>query len=95
MPVQTTAKRTATAWEMIGWDDGTFQVKGGRARYEAVMYQARFQGRTVKLARLEAAARGLREVSQRVEPDTVLEFDDASAFDEFCEEFGITPKGGK
>lgn len=62
-----------TAWAAIGWDDGPFRIKGGRTKYEAVMYNAHNNGRLVKLARLDTK-HGVREVSRYVEPDTVLEF---------------------
>jgi hypothetical protein len=65
------AVKTATAWESIGFDEGLFRIKGGRALYEAVMYNCANDGRLVKLARLED---GPREVSRYVDPDTVLEF---------------------
>lgn len=65
---------TRTAWDSIGWDDGPFRVKGGRAVYEAVMYNCANSGRLVKLARLEVVNGGVREVSRYVEPDTLLEF---------------------
>lgn len=76
---------------MIGWDDGKFCVKGGTARYEAVMYNASRNGNLVKLARLEVSNGRVREVSRYVLPDTVLEFDDSKAFQSFVDEFQITP----
>jgi hypothetical protein len=62
-----------TAWAAIGWDDGPFRIKGGRTKYEAVMYNCANNGRLVKLARLDTK-HGIREVSRYVEPDTILEF---------------------
>lgn len=67
--------REATAWESIGFDDGNFRIKGGRAIYEAVMYNCVNDAANVKLARLDTTGNRLREVSRYVHPDTVLEFD--------------------
>ena len=72
--------RSATAGESIGWDDGPFRIRGGRAIYAAVMYNCATRGDQVKLARLDPgrmSSRGLpalREVSRYVDMDTVLEF---------------------
>jgi len=71
--------RTATAWDSIGWDDGPFRIRGGRAIYQAVMHNvARARTDNVKLARLGdytgTECRGLHETVQYVDPDTVLEF---------------------
>lgn len=73
--------KTATAWESIGFDEGKFRIKGGRALYEAVMYNCVNNARMVKLARLKICAPNhpggiptVREVSRYVEPDTILEF---------------------
>lgn len=60
-----------TAWAAIGWDDGPFRIKGGRAIYEAVSYN--YNRRLVKLARLDTE-HGIREVKRYVDPDTILEF---------------------
>lgn len=62
-----------TAWEMIGWDNGLFRIVGGRATYEAVMYNCATGGRLVKLAKLVPVKGGIREVSRYVEPETMLE----------------------
>lgn len=70
--------RVASAWDSIGWDDGPFRVKGGRAVYEAVLYNCANGAANVKLARLETASVGgcavIREVSRYVPPETMLEF---------------------
>jgi hypothetical protein len=72
--------RTATAWESIGWDGGRFRIQGGRAYYEAVLYNCHNNGRLVKLARLEAVGdMQVREVSRYVEPSTILEFETETA----------------
>ncbi|MGE0412004.1 MAG: hypothetical protein AB7I98_03965 [Verrucomicrobiales bacterium] len=81
--------KTATAWESIGWDDGKFRIKGGRAIYEAVLYNCKNAADNVKLARLEVGNfepdkplfSSIREISRYVPPDTVLEFFDDAAFD--------------
>ena len=68
--------QTKTAWEMIGFDgDGgnSVRVQGGRALYEAVIYYDSTPGERVKLARLDARADGIHQVSRYVDPDTVLE----------------------
>lgn len=62
-----------TAWELIGWDDGLVRIVGGRATYEAVMYDCERDGRCVKLAKLKAEQGGIREIKRYVEPDTRLE----------------------
>jgi len=68
--------RTATAWQSIGWDEGKFRIRGGRVKYEAVMYNCANRGRLVKLARIDVLPEGkVKEVSRYVDPDTVLEFD--------------------
>ena len=64
----------ATAWDAIGFDDGKFRIKGGRALYEAVMYNCHNDGRLVKLARLAVTDKGIVEVARYVEPETELEF---------------------
>ena len=64
---------SVAAWYAIGFDDGKFRNQGGRAIYEAVMYDASRNGQNVKLARLETDE-GVREISRYVSPDTVLEF---------------------
>jgi hypothetical protein len=71
--------RTATAWESIGHDGDTFRIKGGRALYDAVMYDdARSRTNTVRLARLGnyhgTKPVGIEQHNRRVGPDTVLEF---------------------
>ena len=71
--------REARAWDVIGWDNGPFRIKGGKAVYQAVSHNcATARSSKVKLARLGdydgTECRGLREVSQSVGPDTVLEF---------------------
>ena len=66
---------TKTAWDAIGWDNGPFRIKGGKAIYQAVMYNCYNGGRMVKLARLSVGKNGrIQEVSRYVEPDTLLEF---------------------
>ena len=70
--------REATAWDLIGWDDGLIRLRGGRALYEAVMYNCARDGRCVKIARLEADTQAdgrpcVREVSRYVDPTTVVE----------------------
>lgn len=62
-----------TAWELIGWDDGLVRIVGGRATYEAVMYDCERDGRCVKLAKLKAEHGGIREIKRYVAPDTRLE----------------------
>lgn len=64
---------SVAAWYAIGFDDGKFRIRGGRAIYEAVMYDASRNGKNVKLARLEFDE-GAYEVSRYVPPDTMLEF---------------------
>lgn len=70
--------KTATAWESIGFDEGKFRIKGGRALYEAVMYNCANSAQLVKLARLDVVRVGnqnrIKEVSRYVKPDTILEF---------------------
>lgn len=61
------------AWYAIGFDDGKFRIAGGRAIYEAVMYESSRAGKLVKLARLEFAD-GAHEVKRYVKPETWLEF---------------------
>jgi hypothetical protein len=85
------ASSTATAWTMIGWDDGKFRVKGGRVEYETVIYSARRNPARVTLARLEPSSVGLRQINRRVDPDTVLEFCDPDAFAKYCQEFDLHP----
>lgn len=67
--------REATAWDSIGWDDGPFRIKGGRAIYDGVLYNCANNAANVKLARLEPRPnQRLAEISRYVHPDTVLEF---------------------
>ena len=67
--------KESTAWDAIGWDNGPFRIKGGRAIYQAVMFNCATHGDQVKLARLEVTAdRKIREVSRYVAPETMLEF---------------------
>lgn len=71
-----TATLTATAWELIGFDgaDGeSVRVAGGRALYEAVVFNDATPGEMVRLDRLEVSAGGLRVVNRYVDPDTLLE----------------------
>ncbi len=70
--------RSATAWDLIGWEDGLVRIHGGRALYEAVMYDCSRDGRMVKLARVESVmcddgVYRVREVRRYVAPDTVIE----------------------
>lgn len=71
--------RTDTAWNSIGHDGGTFRIRGGRALYDAVIYNcATARTNNVTLARLGnydgTVAKGLRQYNRIVDPDTVLEF---------------------
>ncbi len=73
--------REATAWDSIGWDDGEFIIKGGRAKYQAVLFNCANRGERVKLARLETLIENgrqkVREVSRYVAPETVLVFEES------------------
>ena len=61
-----------TAWELIG-HEGRFRLPGGRAVYEAVMYdEASARGTRPRLARLETRG-GLRQVNRWVDPDQLIE----------------------
>lgn len=60
-----------TAWNAIGFDDGQFRIKGGKALYQAVIYNCETGGRLVRLSRLDNR---LHETTRYVEPDTILEF---------------------
>jgi hypothetical protein len=63
---------TRTAWELIG-HEGQFRLPGGRAVYEAVMYdEASARGIRPRLARLETRG-GLRQVNRWVDPDQPVE----------------------
>lgn len=63
-----------TAWQLIGWDDGEIRIVGGRAKYEAVMFNCASNANRVKLARLEPGDRGgIREVKRYVTPETKIE----------------------
>lgn len=73
-------EREIAAWDAIGFD-GTLRIKGGRAIYEAVMYNCAARSSansdTVTLARLGeyqgTRHHGLHQTNRRVGPDTVLE----------------------
>lgn len=66
--------REATAWDLIGWDNGKIRIKNGRVLYEAVIYNSQFGGNKVKLARLEVTSDNkIKEVSRWVDPDTLIE----------------------
>lgn len=70
--------REATAWDLIGWDSGLIRIRGGRAIYEAVMYNCSRNGKMVKLARLDSVlcddgVYRLSEVKRYVNPDTMIE----------------------
>ena len=56
---------------MIGWDNGDFKIKGGRATYEAVMFNCAGRQTKVLLARLES---DLSQTNRYVDWDTELEF---------------------
>lgn len=67
--------REVKAWDLIGWDDGAIMIKGGRTFYEAVIYNCGpREGRLVTLAKVIAVpGGGLRQVSRRVEPETIIQ----------------------
>ena len=71
-------KKKYTAWQMIGFDEGTFRVKGGRANWQAVMYNSYNNGRLVKLARIEGGP-----YERYVDPDTELIPNDPNSFEEY------------
>jgi hypothetical protein len=63
---------TRTAWDLIG-HDGQFRLPGGRAVYEAVMYdEASARGDRPRLARVETRG-GLRQVNRWVDADQLIE----------------------
>lgn len=66
---------TRTAWEMIGYDGPNYvRIKGGRALYEAVMFnEATGRQQKVLLARLEARETGIAQINRYVDPDTIIE----------------------
>ena len=65
---------TKTAWELIGWDNGTIRIHGGRAVYQAVLFNANGRQQLVKLARLEPLPdMRVREVARYVHPDTLID----------------------
>lgn len=71
--------RTATAWNSIGHDGGTFRIKGGRALYDAVMKTLyRSRSNSVLLARLGnyegTKPIGIEQHNRWVGSDTMLEF---------------------
>jgi hypothetical protein len=64
---------TRPAYELIG-HEGTFRVPGGRATYEAVMYNdATARSSRPRLARLEAREGGLYQVDRYVDWDQPVE----------------------
>lgn len=66
--------REATAWNLIGWDDGLIRIKGGRTYYEAVMYNCENDGSKVKLCKLVAVpGMKFKEVKRYVDPETIIE----------------------
>lgn len=81
------AHKTARAWDMVGWDDGPFRIQGGRAHYEAVMFNCGTRGEKVLLAKLTD---GLRQVNRYVDGETILEFFDEEKFQKF-HQFSKTP----
>lgn len=66
--------RQVPAYELIG-HEGVYRLPGGRARYEAVLYNdATARGTRVRLARLEATADGgLHQVNRWVDWDAIVE----------------------
>jgi len=62
------------AWDMVGWDDGEFRIKGGRAKYQAVMFDCSTQGNKVMVARIECGHEGIRQISRYIDGETMLEF---------------------
>ena len=64
---------TKRACELIG-HEGTFRLPGGRADYEAVLYNdATSRGERVRLARLESTPEGLHQVNRWVDWDQPIE----------------------
>lgn len=59
------------AWDLIG-QEGAFRIRGGRSVYEAAFYAPR-DGNRVRLARLVATERGIRQINRWVDPDTEIE----------------------
>lgn len=72
--------RRATAWDLIGWDDGLLRIAGGRAVYEAVSYHDSGRTDRVRLSRIAMVPAaemadglpGLRQVNRYVDADTEL-----------------------
>lgn len=61
------------ACELIG-SEGRYRLPGGRAEYEAVMYdEATARGSRPRLARLEVTADGIRQVNRWVDWDQPVE----------------------
>ncbi len=66
--------RCATAWDLIGWDNGKIRIVGGTAIYEAVMFDCSGRQQKVKLSRVEPLPNmKVREVKRYVDPDTMIE----------------------
>lgn len=65
---------TKPAWDLIG-EEGTFRLPGGRATYEAVLYNDATARRSrVRLARLVATTPdGLRQVNRWVDWEQLIE----------------------
>jgi hypothetical protein len=80
---------TYSAWDLIGFDGspetteyltsrkfsgGVYvRIVGGRALYEAVIYNDETGGQNVRLARLDSTPEGLRQTDRYVDADTRLE----------------------
>ena len=64
-----------TAHDLIGYDgDDHIRIVGGRALYESVMVPFDgYDGGNVRLARIVADDRGLRQINRYVDPDTPVE----------------------
>lgn len=61
------------AWELIG-EDGSFRLPGGRALYDAVMYNdATARSDRVRLARLVATPEGIYQLNRWVDWDQPIE----------------------
>lgn len=58
---------------LVGQGAVCVRIRGGRAQYEAVLYNDSNPGEKVKLARLETGSGGIREISRYVDADTELE----------------------
>ncbi len=64
---------TRPACALIG-HEGTFRLPGGRATYEAVMYdEARARSARPRLARLDVTRDGIRQVNRWVDWDQPVE----------------------